>query len=351
MTEHLTIASLLAELRGRGLLDAGRHDQAAAQLSQAPAAGGTPWMIQALVACGAWLSGCFLVAFLFATELLRPNKPEGMIACGVILLIAAVTLHSLGLGVFGRQLALALSVAAHALLLTGIGIRADAIGAPAVAACALALILYPLVRDALHRTLSSLLAVLLLAAWIIQSGHLMVLHGLIGLVLLVLAALVERRLYLTSGGALLYAAAVAYPLLLVLGLFPARAVHLAGFSWWPTQVSSAVWLGWVCWRAWRASGGRERGPLLWAGAAVLLLGAVSTPGVLAAIGLLVVGYLLPDLLVGLVGLLFCPVFITFYYYQMHLRLDRKSFILAASGLALLLGRWLFARGGGKHEQG
>jgi uncharacterized membrane protein len=69
------------------------------------------------------------------------------------------------------------------------------------------------------------------------------------------------------------------------------------------------------------------------------LAAVTTPGVLAAIGLLVLGHARRDALLLAMGTAFFPIFIVVFYYEMEVSLLAKSYILMASGAVLLAARW------------
>lgn len=211
--------------------------------------------------------------------------------------------------------------------------------------CAL---LYRVYADTVHRFLSCLLVAVTATAWMVVSG----LHD--GLHVLVLCEMVGIGILFTNlwrSAALrpmAYALAVSLPLTLLLVLAPVERVHT---SWWPSRMILTAGLLWLY--QWVAGGWAplRKPPLIWAVVATLLLGAVSTPGVLAGIGLLVLGYGRPDrLLLGL-GALFFPAFIGIYYYNLDTPLVAKSWILAASGAVLLLARWGLSRGTWAREGG
>ena len=107
----------------------------------------------------------------------------------------------------------------------------------------------------------------------------------------------------------------------------------------PFQVALTVWLLLlIAWAAgeWRAL---TRRPLLGAAVGVLLLGLISTSGLLLTIGVIILGYAHHHRLLVILSTLILPVVIIYYYYNMNLTLMEKSGVLVGSGFVLLLGRW------------
>jgi uncharacterized membrane protein len=76
---------------------------------------------------------------------------------------------------------------------------------------------------------------------------------------------------------------------------------------------------------------------------LLLLGIVGTPGVLAGLLLLGLGFALQERTLTSLGLVFLPLFLALHYYQMDITLLQKSIALAAAGLTLLVVRGLVQR--------
>ncbi|MCP4151301.1 MAG: DUF4401 domain-containing protein, partial [bacterium] len=84
--------------------------------------------------------------------------------------------------------------------------------------------------------------------------------------------------------------------------------------------------------------------------AIILLGILSTPGLLISIGLLVLGYRLQEKLTLTIGIAFFPVYIIVFYYNVNMPLYLKSWLLAGTGAVLLLLRYgLLRRPGIKEE--
>lgn len=78
--------------------------------------------------------------------------------------------------------------------------------------------------------------------------------------------------------------------------------------------------------------------LISATAGALLLGAVSTGGVILSIIWLILGYAKHERLLMTLGALFLPLFLFMYYYNLNISFLLKSQILIASGAVLLAGR-------------
>ena len=79
-------------------------------------------------------------------------------------------------------------------------------------------------------------------------------------------------------------------------------------------------------------------PLAIASVGVLLFGLISAPGIILAIGLMILGYAKHEKLLIISGVLLMPVFIFLYYYNLDIFLMQKSGVLVSSGFALILGR-------------
>jgi hypothetical protein len=242
---------------------------------------------------------------------------------------------------------LAVSLAGHGFVLAGGGFLTDNSAGVAAAALVLCITLYPLYRDGLHRFLSSLLASGCVTAWIMIDGVAELLHVVILAKIIAVGLVFMHRTDLGWLRPLGYAMALSVPADLFLVLLPE---DVAATPWWPANAILAAALVWLYqWAAgdWRRL--REE-PLMVAVIATVCLAAVTTPGVLAALGLLVLGYARRDALLLAMGTAFFPAFIVVFYYEMETSLLTKSYVLLASGAVLLAARWfLNSRGWNKLE--
>jgi hypothetical protein len=340
-SERLTLRELLDRLEQQKLLGAEQASAIAGHLASPGETKDEPWFVHGLLAAGAWIAAvCFIVCLGVAD--LIDDEPVSLFGWGAAFLTGATVLRNFTRHVFPAQLALAISMAGHGFVLFGAGTLADHVAGVAVAAVLLCIVLYPLYRDGLHRFLSSLLASGCVTAWIMIDGVAEVIHVAILAKILAVGLAFMYRTDLPWLRPLGYAMALSIPANLFLVVLPEDAVAV---HWWPANVVLAVSLIWLY--QW-AAGGWERmrdEPLVVAIVATICLAAITTPGVLAAIGLLVLGYARRDPYLLAMGTAFFPAFIVVFYYEMETDLLMKSWILMASGAVLLAARWYLGRRG------
>lgn len=333
----LSLAEALRGPREQGLLtedDVARID-AHLQGRWATLETGAPWYIKLFIALGAWSAAICFLLFLAIAGLIEVEWP-GLLVMGLLFIAGATVLRRMTEHLFSVQLALAVSISGHAMILVGVYTIDYDLWPSSLAALALCGVLYPLYRDALHRFLSCLLVPALLIGWFFDAEfhhgfHLIIFLEAAGTGLLFNSHRSPRFLR-----PLAYALAVSLPLTLLLVIAPDEEIDT---SWWPSGVVLTLGLLWLYVRVAGGATCPRREPMIVAIVATVFLGAVSTPGVLAALGLVVLGYARRDwLLLGL-GLVFFPTFLVAYYYDLDVGLLTKSGILAASGVVLLLARW------------
>jgi hypothetical protein len=333
MSSPTSVRDLLRGLAAQGHFEEVRMESAG--LALAPAERPLPVYLQALVGAGAWLAAICFLAFL---ALARIIDEKSLWPAGLVLLAFATALRARFRHVFLTQAALALALAGQGLAIAGIGETSDSFGTAVIASAVMAAGLYPLYRDPVHRFLSPGLAIALAVAWCGMER----VHGALHAVVLVSAAgalfLWTRPRQSEAMRPLAYAFAAAVP----------GAIALLSVPEWPTPgwPSSAILAGAaglvVVWAAGGTSALR-REPVRIAIAGAALLGAVSAPGILAAVVLLVLGYARRERgLIGL-GVLALVHFLVAYYYDLELDLRMKSAVLGASGLTLLGAREVLRR--------
>ena len=349
-TDDISVGELLWRLEMEGYVDELGIGRVAAHLRDAEAERPSPWYLKAMTAIGAWLAGIFFLGFVACTGIVD-DSPPSLGAWGAILLAAAVTIwRTLGRIEFASQFALALSVAAHALLIyvaTEVAPDWDGAetGAAALVAVALSVVLYPVYRDLVHRFLSSLLAIGLVIGWLVIEGSSHLLHvaiamQIVGICVLFASERVRRLRIARALTPLGYALVVS---LLGTVVVTALASSEIGTPLWPSSVVLAIALLYLLGWAWEWGDWLRSEPALWAVGVVVLLGAVSTPGLLVALALLVIGHASENRILEGLGLAFLPVFVVVFYYMLDVDLLTKSAILLASGAVLLAARHFAGR--------
>jgi hypothetical protein len=314
-----------------------------------------------LIGVGAWLAGiCF---FAFVVTLLGgffhlSEKP--FVALGAAWIGVAVLMHRFGspASIFFRQLALACSVAGHAMVVLGV---AEAVNYPhevwamAAVAVGLAVVLYRLYDDPVHRFLSALLAlgfVECLCADVEIAGlfHVLVCALAVGVGLIFL----HRR---APAGLRAVGYALAVSMLGVLGfallerlINPWRPTLLIWH--WPSAVSFSALLlvltAHLCGYLWPARlvtpEARTRGRIMMLAAlTALVLVVLQAPGVAAAFFVLALGFATSSHILTALGLVSLAAFLGEFYYSLHLDLLNKSLLLLGTGAVFFLLRVLVGR--------
>jgi hypothetical protein len=307
-----------------------------------------PWFLVLLTCLGAWVATLlFLWAAAGVLDALSDWAQWGLTS--LVFLGAGLGVRRRWDHVFAAQLALGLVLAGWCAGVAAAGQRFDSVGAGALSGVVLAAVLYPACRDAGLRFLLSGSAAGLATAWLrfewseqpLLAWNLPVLASAAGAGLLLRRPGASRAL-LPLGHALAVHLGVAIPVLDLAG----GATEPA--AWWPSTVGLTVGLGALAWEVLRdvpADLRRQvRAPAL-VGVALLGLACLpGGPGLLAAIGLLMLGRVSARRSTEVLGLVALPVFLFLYYRDLELSLLVKSGVLTGSGLALLgLRAWLSRR--------
>jgi len=339
--DNITIKQMLDRLCSEGLVGEAGLRKIETYLSERQKRAADPVYIRLLSGFGAWVAAPFLFGFLILIDLIGKN-PQSMLAAGVISLASAVILAKIRRSAFLVQFALALSFAGHLLILYSLdtSLNYKIVGTLAIAQILLCLLVYPFFKNAVYRFAMPLLAVALVAAWIFISKHYHALHILVAFQTLSCGGLFLWKKEINALKPLNYVFAVGLPatvaLVVLLNIF--EPGHILT-PYWPSTAILAS--GMVCLLVLLAGGldSLKKEWMVLAIAVSCLLGAFTTPGVLVAIGLLVLGYGKGDKILTAVAFIFLPVFLVLFYYALDVSLLNKSYILAGSGMALLLVRW------------
>ncbi len=303
---------------------------------------GTQWYIKLVIAVGAWVSAICFIAFIIISRILHLDHGGEVMVWGILFIAGAVVVNKFLKNIFASQLALACSVTGHFLVLLGAAqtgrndINTFAIF---LASLLLSIVLYGLYTNSLHRFLSCLLTLSTAVIFIINSNAHNMLHVLVMVELAGIGYLLDSGTTHTQKARkwepLFYSLLLVVPMLYFLVLFPEISSKTV---WWPANliliVSLILLYYWIRRKEGQSSSQRPES-VIFGIIITVLLGAVTTPGLLAAAAVLVLGYHLKDkALIGL-GLAMFPAYIIVFYYNLSIRLDVKSGILAGSGLILL----------------
>jgi hypothetical protein len=331
---QLTVRKLLSHLAKKDVFNLSQPSDGLAALTEETDS--TPIVIQLLVGVGAWVACCCIVIGLLLLGVLTGLLRDGTSAifCGAILSAAAVFLHRARTGIFSEQLSLSAVMTGVVMFTIGFAdpdlMRGDMLGM-GLAACFATAVLYVPFDHATFRFMSVAFALTILSIAIgedidEEGLHVMILLETIG------AGLIFTRLPQSIFRPLGYALAAA-----MLGTL--LVTFLDEMSVWPAalvQVCAQLWL-----LNFALSTGQKRIPFVLglSAAAAGLLGLLSAPGILAAVGVTILGHLERDFILRSLGLLFLPVYLVAFYYNLDTSLLAKSGILIASGAILWGARW------------
>jgi hypothetical protein len=306
----------------------------------------TPWYLQPFIFLGALIAGVMLsAAVLSALDFGRLDEVSWF-SLGAVYLAAAVLLHRQRFNIFTDALALALSLGGHGFVLVGVGEADGRFMAAFLVMAGLCAVLYPLYRDHLHRYLTCLLVFVLAKAAFPDKELGDVLHVFVLLSTCAAAFLLTQDRELPDGRPM--AEACCTGLLVFVAPLGTRRGHFDFFNAamphpWISSILLGLALLWVLhWASQRPEARRHRITPAQQGFAVLVtagLAALSTPGLLAALFLAVLGHATYRWPITLLGLASLPVFLWKYYYSLEMDYLAKSGVLAASGALLLLARW------------
>lgn len=306
-----------------------------------------PLHLRILAGIGAWFTALlvliFVLLFVGLSEIFAFDT--GLVVIGLLSLgLAAIQQRKGTSGPYADQLSLALALAGSGALVFGI---AWGYGAhePLLTAfwaqTVVALVGYPLIRDAVYRFLIPLSAVLLAACWLVFSrNHGELFHPLVAACTLLLGWLWLHRHDNATLRPLAYAAALMVPACLLFLNFTQSWRYIDYFNepMWPSSLILSALLITLFYHFSAHRDVIKQPWFLVAAVATLLLGLFTTPGVLAAASLLVLGHHYRDRILITLAHLFMVAFLVWYYYALNVDLAYKSWVIAGSGAVLLAAR-------------
>ncbi len=301
-----------------------------------------PLYIRILYGIGAWFSAIFIIMFLFISRLIESGG--GAFIFGVIFLGIAIIIARRRKSAFLSQLSLALAFSGNILVLFGVPDITGNSGLSTfvIAQAIICGIVYPLFRNNIYRFLSPIAVAALSTAWVVKEQIPYLIHVIIAAETILFGILILRGKIHASLIPLVYSAAAMLPATLLFLNFTHIDLWIPGLREpdWPSSVLISTGMVYMFINL---AGGlsRLREPwLILLICSTVLLGIFTTPGILVAIGLLVAGYTYGDRLLTGLSCVFLPCFLVLFYYALNIDLACKSWILAGSGIVLLIVRWI-----------
>ncbi len=308
-----------------------------------------PFFLRFLSGAGAWLAAAFLIGFLLVADIITDDV--GAAVCGMTFLIAAILATRKKGHFFLRQFALALAISGHLLVLGSVSTRSavDVLTHIWITHTLLWITVYPLLNDGVYRFLVSAALPLPALIWIYREHRFEWIHMLIAAEVVLAGVLLLKNKLHPALAPLRYASVT---ILLSTFLF----LNISQMSFFQdvydgkvdltTKPSSLMLSLALIGLYFRLSGHASafRKPwMILAVASTLFLGVFTTPGLLAGIGILVAGYALGDKAITGIASLFLPCFLMAFYYALNVNLACKSWVVAGSGILLIVIRYIADR--------
>lgn len=344
-----SLRAIITGLQAEGALPPEAEARALAALeARQQALAGMPWFVRILTGFGAWVAALFLLAFLSMGVVAGGDM--GAIVLGLLLCAGATFLRRLGGNVFLTQLALATGLAGQLFAIGGVGALTDSVEAAAAFTVLLEAVLLLVYPDLIQRFLSALAASLALLLLLrLTAPAVLVDLTLVGLTVLAhLLFLHQGRLQRGRWGELVTPAAFGLVTTLFFVLLLRAWFHglyddlfRESSAELPPGVLTLGLAAVTLYTAWHIL--QEVGLETHDAAGVTLLGALvlvalltlQTPGIIAAIGVLALGFHRRNVVLLGLAVVFVLTFGVGYYYNLQLTLLAKSLALLGSGLVLL----------------
>jgi hypothetical protein len=367
---RLTIADVLNAIVAEGLAPPESIGRARVALEGAVDTS-PPWFARAIAGFGAWIATGCLLGFLVVTKIV--DGEMSAIIVGAIFVAASVVLRRSAEAdeEFKRQLAFAGSLAGQVLVIVGVLGEWRSAALAGLVALAVSVVLIPLVPDQAHRFMSGLISSIaalaavadLRLAWALGDVGPLGTISVRGtdLAALAIAALIA---YVWRGKILERTRKVAEMLEpvgygMIVGLFAvllfsslfavaddlvrgSRSSRVNAWHLGPLTTAgitaALITLEMQIFLEQRVRSQREAVVVAVTGTVLLGLLTLSTPGLIAAVATLTLGFDRRNRILMWLATVFLVKFASVYYYSLRMTLLEKSIVLAASGLLLLAGR-------------
>jgi hypothetical protein len=353
MSKYMTkyhAADLLNALADKGLTDRNQalSDFIISQQQETE----LPLYLRALIGVGAFIASVCFIGFLVAAEIISFRNETGMIIWGLIFVAAAIGLQQIA-GAdntvkhsFFMQSSFTSMAVGKTLFVFGATEILESGWGASIATLIITGATYHIYRMSIDRFLSSFAVIFSILVNILLDPDVSGARELLfnGFFLFQIAG---AAILFTHGKIKCDYIPLSYAFAFSLCVSILFLASQAEFGYWqhkglihPAFVNVVLTGGLIALIGW-AAGGMEklkREALLLASSGAVLLGLISAPGIILAIGLMILGYAKHEKLLITLGGLLTPIFLFLYYYNLDISLMHKSGILLGSGVLLLAGR-------------
>lgn len=300
-----------------------------------------PLFVDILVGAGAWIASVFIMVFIGASGIV--GDETGAIALGIAAIVIGLALRQIQ-ATFTNQLSLALVSTAYILIMYGAAniLNHDEVTLCLIIHLGLTILLYPLYNSSIYRFLAPFTLYIFAFFWIGEEHHPNIFHLLVFCQVTLISLLLHQSRWSLALRPLAYSALFGLPTIFMLQY----GNHFGNFGHdtltpsWPSSILlCAALILLICFFSpkWRSDPTSRVAILI-----IVLLSIFTTPTILMGIGLFILGHGLQRQLITVLAYTYMPLALSSYYYFMQVDLSQKSWIMMASGLLLLITRFLFS---------
>lgn len=331
----------------RDLLNANQIEPAEAALARARKEATKekdPIILKILTGLSAWIASLFLLGFIIAA--FEPDE-SSILAIGTLLAGFAILAHHTvkNAGTFVTQSTLSCMICGHVMILFGVielvDSRGDEMLTLSITQTLMCALPIWVIRRSAYQASALLLAVCFWTYYAVDINSPWLFRLVLAVEVSVLGVLTLWRARQDS---------FSYALALAIGATIFLLDWIQSISWhdnfdealWPTNLIMAAFVAVIGWH-FLSEADRKQPKIMLLFIMLLALAFLSSPGLLYAVALLILGYGLRDPIYGGLGLIGIPSFIIYFYYSLQVSLLEKSGILFASGVICLLAAYLMPR--------
>ena len=307
----------------------------------------TPWYIYVMIGFGAWLSAILCLGALFAMKIIDIHSNHKILGV-VFLLIAIVLCHASRKQIFLDQLALVLNITGHILFIMGVTKATNNITSIFTTIIILQTVMFFVYSNKLQRFVApvTIIGALLIIMFDNQQYKLYYLILAVlcisSLYLWIKESYLNTKLCFDIHKPLAYGVIFSIPCLMIFSILPdlKENMHIDWRLISTILTISILYLEYYILSYHKIKFASLASIIIFLGTIVICAIALKSPGLIAAIFILLLGFHRGNFLITGIAVLFLINFLIFYYYNICLEMTLlyKSLVLMAMGLAFIIFR-------------
>jgi hypothetical protein len=345
--ERANFQDVFAKLAGENLLDSGWEEKTRELIAREH--NEQAWYVRVMVGFSAWLASWMLIGFVVGAAIV--DSEQASLILGLVLVAGAVIGRYVSDNDFITQMTLAVCLAGEALIVFAVAQISHSFETTTFSLIMLQLVLLVIYPDAVHRFLSASAVIGALSGLLYQWKAIAWVHVIvIGFAALFVYLVIVEQKFLARGQARFIVPVkwgVLFGQLSVLMLsavyiLPEIAKNMEIFPrpWISSVGLGLIFLGLVYWltRAEKYPLTQGNNGLVYGISVIAIVAAIMAPGLIMALIILLLGFVMADRVLLGVAIGFFTVFLAAFFYGIEITLLLKSLVLIATGAVLLAGR-------------